>query len=149
MNLNLSIPTISHLQKVPRDQVYRFANDLIQAWHEGQLVSGINRMCEATHRNPVVEMDLFKDPREKKSEACICRGFRKNVKGGGRVKCHRKAREGTNYCGYHQGQANQGRIQLPPKRVPLPPQDMVPKPSSSVVAPEIEVAPPPMELMLD
>ena len=149
MNLNLSIPTISHLQKVPREQVYAFANDLIQAWHEGQLRAGIDRMCEKTYRNPDVEMDFFKNPNDKSINVCICKGFRKNVKNGsGKIKCHRKAKPGTNYCGYHQGQAP--RV-VPPRRVPMPvpERNVMPHYTSSVVAPHISVLPPDEELIMD
>lgn len=103
MSPPLSIPSHDQLQKISRERLYKYTNDLISSWHDAQLMAGVNRMCEATHRHPGAELQFFDRNFSKNGMVPICRGYKKGPNGT-KIKCDRKCVNGTNFCGYHKGQ---------------------------------------------
>ena len=106
----MQLPTLAQLEKIEDDEFYDYVRDLTKLWHEARIRKGINKMCDATARDPTAVSEFFFGEKDmSQSGQNICRGTVTKTK----KRCHRLTKGGTDYCGYHQGQANQSVTNRP------------------------------------
>ena len=85
----------------------------------------LQNYCEKTGQNYENAASIFFD--DTPFQECYCKGI---VIARG-TRCHRAAKRGSNYCGFHQDQGRQRETMRPPKR---PQKTTVPQPSADALS---------------
>lgn len=86
----------------------------IELYIRVQMEEKLQQYCERTGQNYENAAKIFFD--DTPFQECYCKGV---IVARG-TRCHRIAKRGTNYCGFHQEQGKQHAILRPPKRPTAP-----------------------------
>lgn len=117
------IPSVYSLQKLSDDAFHDYMKTIYLRREKAAIINKIHIYCK-TMRIPysTTSSSFFNIQEEANQDDCICKGIVRLRN----AKCTRKARTGTEYCGFHQAQGASHRLV---RRVMQPQDPQQPAPS--------------------
>tara|TARA_R110002074_G_scaffold386687_1_gene568496 strand:+ start:268 stop:672 length:405 start_codon:yes stop_codon:yes gene_type:complete len=101
------VPSVYSLQKLSDDEFFDFMKSIYLRREKAAIMNKIHIYCKSMRIPYSTTSNSFFNSQEENNQAeCICKGIVRLRN----AKCTRKARNGTEYCGFHQNQGASHRL---------------------------------------